>query len=230
MSEPQNHRLSDGREGPPEPAMARPDASDADRARLHQLEQVLEAKGGRDVQLAEEIDALREKLGKPSLEQAQAAAKAKERQQAATEGPIPPPKFVVTEHSYRCDQGREVTHAEIVSGEAPDDFVPFRGKNALNVAPELAPFLNGATRAPYVFPIDDATTLEEAFVKWEDAARHYGQKHMEGLQNQIRQRMRAQQAAQAGMDVSDGGVLLAPPGSAPPPPRPAGKPRIELPD
>jgi len=176
-------RLSDGRDGPPIPAMA---------------------------EHPPEIQA--------QIRRQEAAVAA--RASGATPppgpgGPVPPSDFIFTTTEYADNFGRLVAEREVVKGEAPGNFSRYVSRHTVNIPPHLAAFFQGAAKAPYRFPIEGATTLDEAFEKWEECARKYGEIHARQLEDQVRQ-------------AQEPGIVVPPPGAKLPDP-PPGQSRIELP-
>lgn len=116
--------------------------------------------------------------------------------------PDPPSRssFIVEVHSYADERGAKIEHRVIISGTAPSNYPAFIGHGAIRVeTPE------GVQQVPFPFPIDDVTTVEEAFGRFEVEIR----KHAEAYKEKVMAQRHAPQILIPGVNT---------PHSLPPPP------------
>lgn len=79
------------------------------------------------------------------------------------------------------DVGRRIVQRQIVFGVAPADFVEFVGIGQISIQAGPGP----AQPSSYRFPIENVTSIEEAFAKWDVLCQRYGEVQVDVLRRRI---------------------------------------------
>lgn len=116
----------------------------------------------------------------------------------------PKAPFIARLAEYTDQDGRMIQHREVIEGTPPDDFMAFIGRGSMMIATPKGPYQH-----PFVFPIDDATTVLDAFEKMDVSFQKYGPMEERKIKQEI-QHVRLEQQKQ-----QQGKIVTAPAGAVP---------------